>query len=95
MSNGRGGVRKGAGRKPGVANKRTREIAEQAISEGCAPLEVLLRLMREALIHGDDEAAGKYAKDAAPYCHPKMQSISQNKTEKIEISFVDEFPDAV
>ena len=95
MSESRGGLRKGAGRKPGIANKRTREIAEQAMLEGCTPLEVLLHLMREAFIQGDDEAAGKYAKDAAPYCHPRMQSISQNKNEKVEITFVNEFPDAV
>ena len=41
-----GGVRKGAGRKKGSANKRTKDIADKAIEEGVTPLEVLLQIMR-------------------------------------------------
>ena len=41
-----GGKREGAGRKPGAITKRTREIAEQAASEGKTPLEVMLDNMR-------------------------------------------------
>lgn len=49
-SNGRGGARKGAGRKPGSANTKTREIANRAAEEGITPLEVMLDNMRFA--HG-------------------------------------------
>ena len=91
MSNGRGGSRKGAGRKPGIANKRTREIAEQAISEGCAPLEVLLQLMRDAYREGNDEAAGKYAKDAAPYCHPRLSSVKQSVKDHVTVNITSNF----
>lgn len=41
-----GGARAGAGRKPGSATKKTREIAEQALSEGITPIEVMLNTMR-------------------------------------------------
>ena len=44
-SNGRGGARKNAGRKPGAATKKTREIADKAAAEGLTPLEVMLRTM--------------------------------------------------
>lgn len=46
----RGGARKGAGRKPGSATKKTREIADRAADEGITPLEVMLDNMRFA--HG-------------------------------------------
>lgn len=52
-SNGRGGARKGAGRKPGAATKKTREIANKAAEAGVTPLEVMLENMRFA--HGEAE----------------------------------------
>ena len=42
----RGGKRVGAGRKPGAATKRTREIANQAATAGKMTLEVMLDNMR-------------------------------------------------
>lgn len=42
----RGGPRTGAGRKPGALTKKTREIAEKAISQGLTPLDVMLGTMR-------------------------------------------------
>ncbi|MBA2690059.1 MAG: hypothetical protein H0U63_04585 [Burkholderiales bacterium] len=42
----RGGKRDGSGRKLGSLTKRTRAIAEQAATEGKAPLEVMLDNMR-------------------------------------------------
>ena len=43
---GHGGKRIGAGRKLGVLNTRTREVAERAMVEGKSPLEVMLENMR-------------------------------------------------
>lgn len=43
---GHGGARPGAGRKLGAATRKTREIADRAVSEGLAPLEVMLLDMR-------------------------------------------------
>ena len=91
----RGGKRVGAGRPAGSATRRTREIADAAARDGLSPLEVMLRAMREhALAERWDQAAA-VAKDAAPYCHPRLaavevsgedggpvQSISMNMTPK-------------
>jgi len=44
----RGGSRKGAGRKVGAANRRTRQIADEAMKQGMSPLEVMLDNMRFA-----------------------------------------------
>lgn len=57
-----GGARPGAGRKPGGANQKTREIADRAAQEGITPLEVMLRAMREHVAHSD--ALRKQADDA-------------------------------
>lgn len=42
----RGGKREGAGRPQGAVTKRTREIADRALAEGKAPLEIMLDNMR-------------------------------------------------
>lgn len=42
----RGGKRSGAGRKQGAITRRTREVAERALAEGKAPLEIMLDNMR-------------------------------------------------
>ena len=81
----RGGKRLGAGRKPGTANRKTREIADWAAADGITPLEVMLDTMRrlwdEAIKGGEFDlekalAACAVGKDAAPYLHPRMQQIT-------------------
>jgi hypothetical protein len=72
----RGGHRAGAGRKAGVANKRTlelRALAEGQPQEG-TPLAFLTSVYRnEALpIELRLEAAGK----AAPYVHPRLAAVT-------------------
>lgn len=74
-SNGRGGARKNAGRKAGSATKKTREIADRAAAEGITPLEVMLEAMNAARDGGDMDKAAGFAKDAAPYVHPKLAAI--------------------
>lgn len=90
-SNGRGGVRKGAGRKAGSATKKTRAIADKAAEEGVTPLEVMLRTMRQLVTdaEGEDptkpntmllERAAAVAKDAAPYMHARLSSVDVKAT---------------
>ena len=70
--------KKTGGRQKGVPNKRTeanRAVMAQAISEGISPLDVMLGAMRDAWDSGDKAAAANFAKDAAPYLHPKLSSI--------------------
>lgn len=74
----RGGRRPGAGRKPGSvtpATRRRQEVALQALKEGTTPLEVLLEAMRSAYEKGGAMAAAPFAKEAAPYVHPKLSAI--------------------
>jgi hypothetical protein len=71
----RGGKRQGAGRKRGALSKKTQEIAAKASAEGITPLEVMVGAMREAWERNDREAAARYAKDAAPYMHPRLAAV--------------------
>lgn len=91
----KGGRRPNSGRKPGSANKKTREIADRAAAEGVTPLEVMLQAMRllwaEAIgndgkIVDDEKAlqAVSVAKDAAPYMHPRLQSIEARVDQTVE-----------
>lgn len=88
----RGGKRPGAGRKPGTvseATRRRKEVAQQALSEGVSPLDVMLTTMRTLWDQATDEAgrvvnlgkamqANIVAKDAAPFLHPKLSSVDAN-----------------
>jgi hypothetical protein len=74
----RGGSRSGAGRKKGSTTKRTREIAEQAFSDGITPLEVMLTAMRRHAEANDWDAAAEVAKNAAPYMHPKLAAVEHS-----------------
>lgn len=71
-----GGKRAGAGRKKGSRTVRTTKVAEKALTSGkVTPLEAILKAM---YVHYDAEewdAAAALAKDAAPYMHPKLQSV--------------------
>lgn len=86
----RGGARPGAGRKAGTvsaATRRRKEIAEAALEEGVAPLTVMLDTMRalwkqatnaegEVTNMGKAMQANIVAKDAAPYIHPRLTSVT-------------------
>lgn len=71
----RGGARPGAGRKKGEATKKREEIAIQALESGKTPLDIMLEAMRIAYDEGGAKAAMPFAKDAAPYVHPKLANI--------------------
>jgi len=78
-----GGARPGAGRKPGSANVRTREIADRAAAEGLTPLEYLVELMRKPypenatpeVMAAYDSMRMDAAKAAAPYMHPRLGNV--------------------
>lgn len=72
----RGGPRKGAGRPKGARTVRSTKAAQEAIASGrTTPLEVMLRAMDEHFRKQEWDAAAAIAKDAAPYMHPKLQSV--------------------
>jgi hypothetical protein len=76
-----GGKRAGSGRKKTKdtpEGKLRAELAMKALKEGTTPLEVMLEAMREAYQVGGALAAMPYAKEAAPYLHPKLSSVEAN-----------------
>lgn len=73
-----GGKRKGAGRPPGSATRRTREVADRAASSGELPHEFLLRVVRGEAIDGTVPSFAdrlEAAKAAAPYFAPKLAAV--------------------
>ncbi len=84
-----GGKRPGAGRKRGSLTKRTRAIAEKALDEGILPLEVMLKGMREHAANEDWDKAHVFAKDAAPYLHPRLAAIEHTGKDGDAIKFED------
>ena len=67
------GLPKTGGRQKGIANKRTREIADVAIAQGLTPLEYMLAVLRDETV--DPERRDEMAKAAAPYLHPRLASV--------------------
>ena len=78
----------------GASTLKTREIADQAASEGITPLEFMLQVMR------DDNAERSerldMAKAAAPYIHPRLSTVEAkveaavtNRVRRIERVVVD------
>ena len=66
------GLPKTGGRQKGVANKRTREIADAAVREGLTPLEYMLAVLRDESVEPDRR--DRTAAAAAPYIHPRLSS---------------------
>jgi hypothetical protein len=88
----RGGARPGAGRPPGAATRRTREIADQAASEGLTPLDVMLRAMRDHATADRWDEAAKVAALAAPYVHPRLAAVDLKSEGTLTINDVSDQP---
>lgn len=69
----RGGKREGAGRPSGAVTKRTREVAEKAVSEGITPLDFMLSMLRDVTAPQEDRMWA--AEKAAPYVHAKLANV--------------------
>lgn len=69
----KGGKRQGAGRKPGVPNKRTAALQAQIEATGTTPLEFMLAIMRDD--GADKRDRLNAAISAAPYVHAKLSSV--------------------
>jgi uncharacterized protein (DUF433 family) len=79
---GKGGKRPGAGRPTGTKSISTRrrkaQAVVEAVAEGITPLEVMLKAMHSALQRENLKEAHNYAKDAAPYIHPKLAAMTHS-----------------
>lgn len=71
-----GGKRNGAGRRPGSPTVKTSKVAKRLAEEGLTPLQVLMEVMRLHYDAKEFDKAASVAKDAAPYCHPRLQAIT-------------------
>ena len=90
----RGGKIEGAGRKKGSTNKKSKAAYKMAVSKGKLPLEIMLDLMHrfyrkgeaatKSLKHSEASeyfaTAADRARDAAPFVHAKLQSVTQTNT---------------
>jgi hypothetical protein len=81
------------GRPKGSRNKRTRALLEAAEAGGEMPLDFLLRLMRDP--HAPTARRLEAAKAAAPFVHPRLNSIDHKvtgeggaETSAIQVTFV-------
>ena len=69
----RGGKRPGAGRKKGSPNKLTAAMRAKIEASGTVPLDWMLKVMRDE--DEPSERRDRMAIAAAPFCHPKLQSV--------------------
>jgi hypothetical protein len=92
MSNGHGGKRPGAGRKRGNLSKRTTEILQADAASGeIMPVEVLLFAMRHHFAAQRYDDAASIARDAAPYCHPRLSAVAVSGGESpVRLELVEE-----
>lgn len=68
-----GGKRIGAGRKPGIPNKKTAALMAEVEASGLTPLEYMLNVLRDEKM--DTERRDWAAEKAAPYVHARLASI--------------------
>ena len=91
-----GGKRAGAGRKKGAATQRTKKtntIAEKAAGDGVLPLQVMLEAMREMYEAKQLGKAAAIAKDAAPYLHRRLATITHEGAVGVKLQIVEEIVD--
>lgn len=82
-----GGRRLGAGRKKGSLSSKTKArlaLVERLSGDAPTPLDVMLAAMEDALARGDMAAAAGFAKDAAPYMHPRLQAVMHAKNPAVK-----------
>lgn len=72
----RGGRRQGAGRKKGVAAKKTREAANLILASGTTPLGYFQGLLEGTMAF--DEIKFEAAKAAAPYVHARLAAVEHS-----------------
>lgn len=86
----KGGARPSAGRPLGRKNAATleREARLKILLEANndkLPLDLMLAAMRKADAEGDGDLAFTYAKECAPYLHPKLSATTAKVEQTIEV----------
>src|SRR5271167_2806242 len=70
--------RKTGGRKKGIRNRATAEARAAAEATSILPLDYMLSIMRDA--NADNKRRDAMAMAAAPFLHPRLNSIDHNVT---------------
>ena len=85
--------RKTGGRSKGTPNRRKAALAAAAatVAAGDTPLDVMLRVMREAT---EDSVRLDAAKAAAPYVHPRLAAVEHRGSQGSPIQVVIQGTDA-
>lgn len=79
------GVKTG-GRSKGTPNKVTAKKAEAIAASGLTPLDYMLSILRDE--RRTDEERFEAAKNAAPYCHPKLAAVDANVKGDMELNII-------
>jgi hypothetical protein len=77
----RGGKRPGAGRKrtkDTPAGKLNSALVQKVLKDGTTPLQVMMEAMKAAYETGGAVAAVPFAKECAPYVHPKLAATEHS-----------------
>lgn len=77
----RGGKRTGAGRPKGSSDRA--KIAKAVAKSGQTPLAYMLGVMRSSKV--PEARRDEMAKAAAPYCHPRLTSISGDQKNPLQV----------
>src|SRR5262245_58235614 len=72
----RGGRRAGAGRKPGMPNRRTAQWQAEIAAAGVTPLAYMLAVIRDE--NAPEARRDEMAKAAAPYVHPRLAAVDHS-----------------
>lgn len=95
----RGGRRPGAGRKPGVPNKKTTVRSARVIASGDSPLDIMLASARALFKAKNYAEASLVASRAAPYIHqrfaPTAEAAKPHPEQKLQRDLFDPTPLAV
>lgn len=70
----------------GAQARRVRELADRLALAGETPLDVMINAMRIWQAEGNLEMAVSVARDAAPYMHPRLSSVTGKMTLYAELS---------
>lgn len=82
----RGGVREGAGRKPGATTKMNEKARAAAAEGGIMPLDYMLQILRDDTLETAERMDA--AKAAAPYVHAKLASVEHTGKDGGDIGIV-------
>jgi hypothetical protein len=78
------GRAKTGGRKTGVANVRSRQIADKAAETGTTPLEHMLAVLHDP--KADPDRRDRMAVAAAPFVHPRLAVVDSTVRATVEVN---------